>query len=68
MAQNTNARGNLRNGITNSRLAPDSLLGKNKVNANTVPHEIHAWKIDPKLGEILTADVDTLFLNFQQIF
>lgn len=49
----------------NPELDPDSLLGKNKVDANTVPHEVRAWKIDPRFGETYTADVDTLFLNFQ---
>lgn len=57
-------RGNMSNGMS-GELDPDSLLGKNKVDANTVPHGIYAWKIDPRLGEIIPADVDTLHLNFQ---
>ena len=51
--------------MNNSEINSDSLLRKNRIDANTVPHEIRAWKIDPKLGEVLAADVDTLFLNFQ---
>lgn len=57
-------RGNMSNGMT-GELDPDSLLGKNKVDANTVPHGIYAWKIDSRLGEVLPSDVDTLHLNFQ---
>ncbi len=66
LAQNINARNNnMRNAMNNSEINSDSLLRKNRIDANTVPHEIRAWKIDPKLGEVLAADVDTLFLNFQ---
>lgn len=57
-------RGNLNSGMPNS-LDPDSLIGKNKIDANTVPHDVRAWKINPRFGEILPADVDTLHLNFQ---
>lgn len=62
--QMSSRRGSMSNGMTTD-LDPDSLLGQNKVDANTVPHGIYAWKIDSRLGEMIPADVDTLHLNFQ---
>ena len=49
--------------LVNPNQRNDSIT--NKVDANSVPREVHAWQIDPRFGEVIAADVDTLFLNFQ---
>lgn len=53
----------------NGMIRPDGTVEgdtiENHVDAKTVPREVRAWTINPRFGEMIPADVDTLFLNFQ---
>lgn len=69
---NQNGRNNMNgmNGMNNT-MGPNGMrnerdsLSESHVDANTVPHSVRAWHLEPRFGEAIVADVDTLHLNFQ---
>lgn len=65
LAQNQFNNQNGQNSFINQNGERRDSLIHSDVDAKSVPHEVHAWRIDSRFGQIYETPVDTLFDNFQ---